>query len=58
MPLPLLAALGTAVADCRLLLFVDDAELELVVVAVDDVVFRAVLEELGDDLPAYEAAAA
>ncbi|MDQ6714135.1 MAG: hypothetical protein M3077_08875 [Candidatus Dormibacteraeota bacterium] len=57
MPLPLLAVLGAGVADCRLLLFVDDAELEPVVVAVDDVVFRAVLEELGD-LPAYEAAAA
>jgi hypothetical protein len=57
-PLPLLAVLGAGVADRRLLLFVDDAELELVVVAVDDVVFRAVLEELGDDLPAYEAAAA
>jgi hypothetical protein len=57
-PLPLLAVLGAGVADCRLLLFVDDAELALVVVAVDDVVFRAVLEELGDDLPAYEAAAA
>ncbi|HEV2013011.1 MAG TPA: hypothetical protein VGR77_03880 [Candidatus Dormibacteraeota bacterium] len=58
MPLPLLAVLGAGVADCRLLLFVDDAELELVVVAVDVVVFRAVLEELDDDLPAYEAAAA
>jgi hypothetical protein len=57
-PLPLLAVLGAGVADCRPLLFADDAELELVVVAVDVVVFRAVLEELGDDLPAYEAAAA
>ena len=52
MPLPLLAVLGAGVADCRLLLFVDDAELELVVVAVDIVVFRAVPEELDDDLPA------
>jgi hypothetical protein len=61
-PLPLLAALGAGVADSRLLLvvelwleeLVDDAALELV----DVVVFRAVLEEVDDDLPAYEAAAA
>jgi hypothetical protein len=53
-PVPLLAALGTGVADTRLLLFVDDAALEVV----DVVVFRAVLEEPDDDLPAYEAAAA
>jgi hypothetical protein len=57
-PLPLLAVLGAGVADWRLLLFVDDAEFEVVVVAVDVVVFRAVPEELADDLPAYEAAAA
>ena len=44
--------LGAGVADCRLLLFVDDAELELVVVAVEDVVLRAVPEELDDDVPA------
>jgi hypothetical protein len=57
-PLPLLAVLGAGVADCKLLLFVDDAELEVVVVAVDVVVFRAVPDEPADDLPAYEAAAA
>jgi hypothetical protein len=51
-PLPLLAAVGAGVADCRLLLFVDDDELEVVVVPVEVEVFRAVLVEVDDDLPA------
>ena len=58
MPLPLLLVLGVGVADATLLLSVaepwlDEVVLELVVVA-----FSAVLEELDDDLPACEAAAA
>jgi hypothetical protein len=52
-PLPLLPVVGAGVG-CRPLLVV--VELELVVVS-DVVPFRAVLEELDDDLPAYEAAA-
>jgi hypothetical protein len=54
-PLPLLPLVGACVVDCRLPLLV--VELELLVVPLD-VVSRAVLEELDDDLPAYEAAAA
>jgi len=57
-PLPLLPVLGACVVGCRLLLLVDDAESEPVVVVVEVGVFSAVLEELDDDLPGYEAAAA
>jgi hypothetical protein len=53
-PLPLLPVVGACVGVCRLLLL--DVELELVVVVVDVVVLRAVLDD--DVLPAYEAAAA
>jgi hypothetical protein len=53
-PLPLLPVVGACV-DCRLVLLL--VELELSVAVVDVVAFRAVLEELDDDLPAYEAAA-
>lgn len=56
MPLPLLPVLGAAVAAGTLVvelwLEAVDAALELVVV------FSAVLDEVADDLPAYEAAAA
>jgi len=53
-PLPLLPVVGACV-DCRLLLLV--VELELEVVVADVVPFKAVLEALAEDLPAYEAAA-
>ena len=56
MPLPLLPVVGACVGACRLLLL--DVELELVVVVVDVVVLRAVLDEVDDVFPAYEAAAA
>jgi hypothetical protein len=59
-PLPLLPVLGACVVDCRLPLLVveleDDVDAELE--SVDVVLLSAVLEELDDDLPAYDAAAA
>jgi hypothetical protein len=52
-PLPLLPVVGACV-ECRLLLLVVELALELSVVVVDVVAFKAVVD---DDLPAYEAAA-
>jgi hypothetical protein len=54
-PLPLLPVVGACGVGCRLLLAL--VELELSVVGVEVVVFRAVPDALDDDLPAYEAAA-
>jgi len=57
-PLPLLPVVGACGAACRLLLLLDELEFELEsVVVVEVVVFAAVADAFGDDLPAYEAAA-